>query len=628
MLMGLLRRAVDRDPAKIAVVYGEQRIRYDTLLQRTQRCAAGLRRLGVGPGDCVAMVLRNCPEFLVAFFASASLRAVILPLNPDYSQEEIQRLLSDTKPKAIIASGERLALCREIATRQHSGIPVVAVESELAGTIAFASLLDGLGPEIDAAAEPYRGRAFYLYTSGSTDSFKRVCCTQENLFYEAHNFVASTGISADDTILCTIPLGHSYGLGNCLLDAVYTGATLVIEPDTATPFAARHGRMLELLRAEQVRIYPGVPFQYEVLAASTEDVRAAFRDVAWCLSSGDVLPKRTFDRFRARTGHPIRSLYGSTEAGSIAMDCGPAAEVEFGSLGLPLENVTIEVRGKTGQIWVKSPVIPPDGYDDRAASNAEIFRAGFYNTGDVGKLDPRGRLVLTGRKQSFFDVGGHKVDLGEVEEVLLAAPDVREAAVVGVEIPGLGGAIKAVVAAHEACRETDILDHCRRYLAAFKVPRFVEFREMLPRSPLGKILRKELSDPTPWLIDVPSARELPRALRNQQVDWLVERIRDQVAAILGGEPAQVPRDVPFQSLGFDSLRTVELQERLSRMSGVALSVITLWNYPSIDAYASYLLDAMRGAAAAPPPVAADPLDGYSEDEIAAMLARELDGANP
>ncbi|HLJ19182.1 MAG TPA: phosphopantetheine-binding protein, partial [Stellaceae bacterium] len=285
----------------------------------------------------------------------------------------------------------------------------------------------------------------------------------------------------------------------------------------------------------------------------------------------------------------------------------------------------IEVRGESGQIWVKSPVMPPDGYDDRAAGNAETFRDGFYNTGDIGKFDARGRLVLTGRKQSFFDVGGHKVDLGEVEDVLLGIPGVREAAVVGVDMPGLGGVIKAVIAAHETCREADILDHCRRHVAAFKVPRVVEFREMLPRSPLGKILRKELSDPTPWLIDVPSAREIPRAPRRQQIDWLAERIREQVAVILGCEPTRVPRGVPFQDLGFDSLRTVELQERLSRMSGVALSVITLWNYPSIDAYAAHLLDAMAGEAPLPSqPVAADPLDSYSENEIAAMLARELE----
>jgi acyl carrier protein len=286
--------------------------------------------------------------------------------------------------------------------------------------------------------------------------------------------------------------------------------------------------------------------------------------------------------------------------------------------------VTIEIRGEAGQIWVRSPVIPPGGYDNRPEINPTVFRDGYYNTGDCGRLDERGHLVMTGRKQSFFDAGGHKVDLAEVEEVLLGIRKVREAAVVGVEVPDLGGVIKAVVVADEICREADILDHCRKHLAAFKVPRFVEFREVLPRSPLGKVLRKELSDPVSWLNDVPSARELPGVPRAQQIDWLAQRIREQVAAILRSEPARIARDIPFQELGFDSLGAIELQERLSRMSGVALSITTLWNYTSIDAYATFLLDAMQGAVPVQRASAVDPLDDLTPAEIATMLAHELD----
>lgn len=340
-----------------------------------------------------------------------------------------------------------------------------------------------------------------------------------------------------------------------------------------------------------------------------------------------MLSKRTFERFLARTGHPIRSLYGSTEAGSIAMDVRRPEDVQFGSLGTPLKYVNIEVRG-ANEIWVKSPTIPPDGYDNRPEINAAVFRDGYYNTGDVGKLDERGRLIMTGRKQSFFDVGGHKVDLAEVEEVLHGNPKVREAAVVGVEIPNLGGVIKAVVAAREVCREADILDHCRRHLAAFKVPRFVEFREALPRSAVGKVLRKELSAATSWLTDVPSAREIPRLPRTQQIDWLGRRIQEQVAWILRREPSAIPCDVPFQSLGFNSLRAIELQERLSQMSGVALSITTLWNYTSIEAYAPFLLDAMQGSEPQSYSNEPDPLDSFSDEEIAEMLARELNMSEP
>jgi long-chain acyl-CoA synthetase len=606
MLTAMLRKSLAANPAKAALVQGSRRISYLELEQAAGQYAAMLASAGVAQGATVAVVLPNCPEFVISLFGIVRLHAVMLPLNPAYTPEELRRFLTDRPARIIITDRARENLCRAAHNTRIFVIEDGVPKDECAGSTA-----------------EFRGDALYLYTSGSTDSYKRVCCTQENLYFEAHNFVESTKLGADDTILCTLPLYHSYGLGNCLLDAAYLGATLVLEPDSNSPFAARHETMLDLLRKERVRFYPGVPFQFEVLANSSTDIDAAFRDARLCVSSGDFLPKRTFDKFLSRTGQPIRSLYGSTEAGSIAMDISDAPDVRFGSLGWPLANVTVEVRGDEGQIWVKSPVIPPRGYDNRPEMNRDVFRDGFYNTGDVGMLDTRGYLVMTGRKQSFFNVGGHKVDLAEVEEILLGIPKVREAAVVGLEIPNLGGVIKAVVTADETCREAEILEHCRRHLAAYKVPRLVEFREILPRNPLGKVLRKELSDPASWLIEVPSARNMPVAPRAHRLDWLAERIQEQAAAILRCEPTAILRGVPFQSLGFDSLRAVELQERLSRMSGIALSITTLWNYPSIDAYATYLMDALAGPPTAQSQREADPLDGFTHHEIAAMLAQEM-----
>jgi long-chain acyl-CoA synthetase len=619
MLNGLIERAATAAPDKVAIVWRAERLSYAALAARIEHCAAGLAALGLGAGVCVGLVLPNRPEFIIAFFAAMRLDAIIAPVSPQATAPELERLLADAGPRLVICDAARLAACREVAVRLPHLPRLIVVGGD--GEVGFETL------GADGAPAPRLGmpnsRALYLYTSGSTDTFKRVCCTQSNLWFEALNFVESARLTADDTILCAVPLHHSYGLGNGLLDAAFLGATLVLEPDSDIPFAARHARMLDLLSAERVRLFPGVPFQFEVLAASSEDVGAAFRDVRWCVSSGDTLRKQTFDRFLARTGHPIRSLYGSTEAGSIAMDVGPAAGVRFGGLGPPLNNVTIEVRGEAGEIWVKSPTIPPGGYDNRPTLNPLVFQGGFYNTGDLGRLDA-GQLVMTGRKQSFFDVGGHKVDLAEVEEILLGHPQVRDAAVVGVAVPRLGGVLKAVVVAEESSREADILDHCRRRLAAFKVPRFIEFRELLPRSPLGKLLRAELLDTAGWLSDVPSARDVPRGSQAQRIDWLSQRIAEQAAAILACEPAAIARNVAFQSLGFDSLRVVELQERLSRMSGVALSITTLWNHPSIAAYAVFLLDAMQGSEPRGPAEDADPLDSLSDQEIAAMLARELD----
>ncbi len=622
LLSGLITRAASATPGKTAVVWGDERVTYADLAAQMERVASGLAALGLAAGDRLGLVLPNRPAYVVAFFAAQRLGAIVATVSSRATAPEIERVLTDAGPRVVICDADGASVCRTVLARL-ARTPRLVIVCRDGG---FEGLGEGAPPA--PAHENAGAAALYLYTSGSTATFKRVCCTQSNLWYEALNFVESTRLTADDTILCAVPLHHSYGLGNGLLDAAYLGATLVLEPEADSPFAARHARTLALVRDEGVRMFAGVPFQYEVLAGSTEDVAASFADVTWCVSSADVLRQATFERFLARTGRPIRSLYGSTEAGSIAMDVGAEADVRFGVLGPPLENVRIEARGATGEIWVASPTLPPDGYDNRPALTAQMFEGGFYNTGDVGRLDGAGRLVLTGRKQSFVDVGGHKVDLGEVEEVLLAHPQVREAAVVAVEAPGVGAVLKAVVVAHEASREADLLQHCRTRLAPFKIPRLIEFREALPRGPLGKVLRPELMDSAAWFDDVPSARDVPPGTPARQADWMARRIIEQVAVILACEPGEIARDAPFQSLGFDSLRTVELQERLSRMSGVALSITTLWNYPSIDAYAAFLLGAMKGAPEAPvravAPRPTDPLDEAPDDQIAALLARELD----
>jgi long-chain acyl-CoA synthetase len=210
MLTAMLRKAVEAQPSKSAIVQGGRRIRYDELEALAGRCASGLRRLGVVAGDCVAVVLPNCPEFIASLFACARLHAVMLPLNPRYSREELLRYMSDARVKVAIADGPRGSLL--------AGTEPIVVE--------FAALLPHAAEAIPSGS--FRGPFLYLYTSGSTNESKRLCCTQENLFYEAHNFVETVGLKAADNILCTIPLHHSYGLGNCLLDAVYAGSTLVL----------------------------------------------------------------------------------------------------------------------------------------------------------------------------------------------------------------------------------------------------------------------------------------------------------------------------------------------------------------------------------------------------------------
>ena len=603
MLTALLQRAVARDPAKTAIVFGDTRIDYADLERRVARCAAGFRGLGVGAGDCVAVVLPNCPEFVVALLAAARLRAVLLPLSPLYRRDELERFTADAKAKVIVTDAARAPTCRPIAALGPGARLVITGGGE--SGLAFEAM-DEEPPPFEAG-DPWRGPALYLYTSGSTDTYKRICCTQENLVYEALNFVETLGLGPADTILCAIPLHHSYGLGNGLMDALYAGATLVLlEPsgeEAEPPFGSRAARVLELIKREQVRFYPGVPHQFAVLAGLPPETPADLSSLRFCVSSGDLLPRRTYEAFLDRFDQPIRSLYGSTEAGSISIDPRPAGEVAFGSLGPPLKNVEIEIRdaagatlppGAAGAIWVRSPVIPPTLYDNRPALNAALFRDGFYDTGDLGLIDEHGRLVMTGRKQSFVDIAGYKVDLGEVEEALQSCPGVAEAAALGVEIPHMGMLIKAVISAPAACTDAAIRAHCRERLAFFKLPRLIERRESLPRSPVGKVLKAELADVSAYLAGISSgpsgdlARQLDSAPPMRRRALLERLVHIQLADVLDQPTGAAPRNVGFVDLGLDSFTAIELRARLEYLLGRRLAETLTFDYPTVAAVAEHL----------------------------------------
>jgi long-chain acyl-CoA synthetase len=596
MLSAMLHKAVRAHPDKEAIVQGSRRVRYRELDALAGRCAAGLRRLGVGAGACVAVVLPNGPEFVAALFACARLRAVMLPLNPQSTREELLRFLDDAQARVVIADSKKVL--------SFAGADVVATDFE-----ALLSESAVMGPEV-----PFAGRALYLYTSGSTDTFKRLSCTQENLYYEAHNFVETVGLTAADTILCTIPLHHSYGLGNCLLDAVYAGSTLVmLEPDEV-PFAARCTQVLELIRKERIRFYPGVPYQFQILAELPELSRSDLAGLRLCVSSGDVLPRQTYDRFLERFGVPIRSLYGSTEAGSIAINTDPDSQMEAGSLGPPLRNVTIAIRdaqGKElpadvdGEIWVKSPTIPPTGYDNRGDLTYETFRAGFYKTGDIGQRDQRGHLLLAGRKQSFITIAGHKVDTAEVEEVLQSCPGVREAAVLGVEVPRMGTLLKAALVTDGACRPSEIWEFCRHRLAFYKVPRLIETHSSLPRNAMGKVLKSELGGVESYLAGIRNGEAAQIVSRLSTVfsgkgrSMMTSLVQAQVAAVLGRPIATVPRDVGFVELGMDSFGAIDLRARLEYLFDRELPQTFTFDHPTVDALTDRLLSLVEKADSPP-----------------------------
>lgn len=506
MLNQMLNKTVSKYPEKTAIAYGSSRISYQELYSNILGFSKGLSSIGVKQSDCVALILPNCPEFVVSFYAAARLNAIALLLHPSFKEKDIKHYISDSNASVIITDSTRAEACRKVISQLDKKVQLVVVGGDNSLDISFQELIHKPVDNFPENAS-YQGDVLYQYSSGSTGRPKRICRTQKNLFHEANNSVLTLNITESDNILCIVPLYHAYGFGVCLLAAICTGATLVIlEPflqdgiPVEMPFIFRRPRVLELIEKEQISVLPAVPYLFSILAATPPETHASLPSLRLCISAGNFLSKDIFDKFQQRFGIPIRQLYGCTEAGAIAINMEAGLEIKPDSIGLPMKNVEIKVMddkgdelpsGIVGELVVNSQTLT-SGYYNAPEVNKEAFKSGHFFTGDLGKKDEQGYLYITGRKKIFIDTGGYKVDPLEVEDVLSTHPKVEEVVVVGTIRPYAGEMIKAVVVSKEECQEDELLNYCKDKLPDFKVPRIIEFREEIPKSPLGKILRKDL----------------------------------------------------------------------------------------------------------------------------------------
>jgi long-chain acyl-CoA synthetase len=511
MLEQKLAQIAQKYPEKIAIVEDRAQITYDKLYAQVKGLSLGLSSLGICPSDCVAVILPNCTEFVVSFYAAAKLNAIFLPLNHLFKEEELSYYINDSNAKVIITDTIRADLCQQIISKSERHIELITVDAANPSTTYFYDLILLESTATDAEDNKVlAGENFlYQYSSGSTGRPKRVGRTQDNLYHEVNNFTQTAKVTLADNILCLVPMYHAHGLGNCLLASIYNGATLVIleqfrqqETTVEVPFIFRRLRVLELIEQEKITILPAVPYIFNTLAETPADIQADLRSLRLCFSAGNFLPQDIFERFRARFGISLKQLYGCTEAGSVAIALDEQTDKNYGSVGRPIHNVEIKIIddqgnplpvGEVGEIVIKSKTLT-SGYDNMPELNQTAFKDGAFFTGDLGKFDPSGRLYITGRKKILIDTGGRKVDPIEIEDVLITHPSIKEAVVVGVQGVFAGEIIKAVIVPQESqtCEAKEISTYCQARLAEFKVPKIIEFRDEIPKSPLGKILRKAL----------------------------------------------------------------------------------------------------------------------------------------
>ncbi len=490
----MLADAAEHAPVREALVCGEQRLTYAQYL----RCVAGfaheIRAAGTRASR-VALVCGNSLDLPIAMFAAHAAGAQAVPINPAYTARELGHILADAEPAVVVYDADVAATVEPLVRSVPYAVKVGRGGRSLAEWADDATLrLPEPLPAPDVLAS-------LQYTGGTTGLPKGVNITHRQMAVNVSQREAVLPTRPDDeSVLCMMPLFHVFAVAMCLHLAAHCRGKLVILP------RYRPDAVLDAISAERITRLPAGPTVFIGLLNHERFAQTDFSRLRTAYSGAAPLPEDTLKRWQQATGTPILEGFGQTEAGPVLTYAREGASPKPGSVGpaLPLteiEIVDVETGSKVlpvgavGEIRARGPQIM-SGYRNRPVETAEALREGWLYTGDIGELDSDGYLYIRDRKKDMAIVGGYNVYPREVDEVLYAHPAVREAAAAGVPDPYYGETIRAYVVLKEGATATaeELIAHCAKNLAKYKVPSRIEFVRELPRTTVGKIDRRTLRE--------------------------------------------------------------------------------------------------------------------------------------
>ena len=507
----LLEDAARETPDRDAVVFGDIRLSYSFLDQVANQVANLLRSRGVRPGDKVALSCPNLPYFPMVYFGALKAGAVVVPLNVLLKPREIAYHLNDSNAKALFcfegtpelplgemgkAGFDQAEGCEHLFLLPAS---LAATESPIEGAELLWAALGGQPNTFDAELTEPNDTAVIIYTSGTTGQPKGAELTHMSLLTNAMVDDSLFHRTLHDTSLVTLPLFHIFGQTCVMNVGLYRRATLVMQPR----FDARQA--VELMVKENVNMFVGVPTMYWGLLTddtSAEDVAAIRENLRVVVSGGAALPMEVLKGIKEKFGLDVLEGYGLSETSPVVSFNRPDRPTKPGSIGLPVWGVemkliddewkTIEGEGP-GEIAVRGHNVMK-GYYDRPDATAYAIRDGWFRTGDVARRDEDGYYFIIDRSKDMIIRGGFNVYPRELEEVLMTHPQVSLAAVVGVPHDTHGEEVKAYVIRTPGATltEDELVAWGKEQFASYKYPRIVEFRDELPMTATGKILKREL----------------------------------------------------------------------------------------------------------------------------------------
>ncbi len=501
----LLEQSARRNPGKLAVIMDDHKLHYAELNGAANKIANALTQLGVRPGDKVAMMLPNTPHFPICYYAILKAGATVVPLNVLFKHSEVQYHLDDSDAVALIVwegFAAEAAQGFQQAESCHNLIVVHAPGSTNplpAGAHSFGQLLADAAPVFDTIQTSPGDTAVILYTSGTTGRPKGAELSHFNMFFNAMIGVEKLlGIDENDMLMAVLPLFHSFGQTCVMNVTMYLGATMTLLPRFEPLKAA------EIIKRDQVTFFAGVPTMYFYLLNHPEAGNFDFSSLRRCVSGGSSMPVEVMHTFNQKHNVIIMEGYGLSETSPVASFNHLDRPVKPGSIGTPIWGVEMRVvdledqpvaQGELGEIVIRGHNVMK-GYYKRPEATADSIRNGWFHTGDIAKIDADGFFFILDRVKDMIIRGGFNVYPREIEEILYGHPAIAEVAVIGVPDPALGEEIQAVVALKpgQAAAEQELIAYCKERLANYKYPRSVLFRESLPKTATGKILKRELKD--------------------------------------------------------------------------------------------------------------------------------------